>query len=467
MLIRFSFRNYRSIGPEKVNLEMVSSSKLRNHQDHVVQLPFGGKVLKNAVIYGGNASGKSNTLQALELMKAAVLLGAIPQQASAQYCRVGTGMSKEESVFDVQFHYGGLAFDYGFSCYLETGAVTSEWLYELGRKSERLFERDANDITMGDGFVSSLRDFDVTRLEVYRNDFVLAARSKPSALFLSALGVGKSYEEGSALSKMALACSWFADGLDILLNGGQSQRGEFYSDTSTLDAVAKVLASFDTGISALRKEEVSIDELDRYVPADQLMALRNVFSSVAAKGERGPVALTLRSDEAFVSIEGLPGGKQVATILKIGHRGSALEFNYSEESEGTKRLLGLMDLLFTGRKDTAFVVDELSRSFHPLLTKQFVELFNKRHADDGCQLIFTTHENDIMSYDYFRRDEIWFVERDEDGYSRLYPLDSFAQSGDARTDARIGKRYLEGRYGGVPVLSMPMALDSLDLVGGE
>ena len=68
-----------------------------------------------------------------------------------------------------------------------------------------------------------------------------------------------------------------------------------------------------------------------------------------------------------------------------------------------------------------FVIDELNRSFHPMLTQHLVELFNQVHANDDCQLVFTTHENDIMSYEYFRRDEIWFVERDEEGLSRLYP----------------------------------------------
>ena len=79
-----------------------------------------------------------------------------------------------------------------------------------------------------------------------------------------------------------------------------------------------------------------------------------------------------------------------------------------------------------------------------MLTQQLVSLFNEVHANDDCQLVFTTHENDIMSYDYFRRDEIWFVERGEDGASRLYPLDDFA-AGDARSDARLIKRVPGGQ----------------------
>lgn len=124
-----------------------------------------------------------------------------------------------------------------------------------------------------------------------------------------------------------------------------------------------------------------------------------------------------------------------------------------------------MDLLFTKSKDRVFVVDELNRNFHPMLTQHLVELFNEVHADDDCQLVFTTHENDIMSYRYFRRDEIWFVERGEEGLTRLYPLDQFA-SGDARSDARLGKRYLEGRYGGVPVIKLSRARAALGIEEG-
>lgn len=85
---------------------------------------------------------------------------------------------------------------------------------------------------------------------------------------------------------------------------------------------------------------------------------------------------------------------------------------------------------------------------------------NQVHANDDCQLVFTTHENDIMSYEYFRRDEIWFVERDEEDLSRLHPLDDFAADG-ARSDARLNKKYLEGRYGGVPVIDLSRARAAL------
>lgn len=91
------------------------------------------------------------------------------------------------------------------------------------------------------------------------------------------------------------------------------------------------------------------------------------------------------------------------------------------ESDGTKRLSDFMDILFTKRRDTVFVVDELDRSLYPMLMAQIVKLFADVHANDRCQLVFTTHENDTMTDELFRRDEIWLVDRSEDGTPVLYP----------------------------------------------
>ena len=127
-------------------------------------------------------------------------------------------------------------------------------------------------------------------------------------------------------------------------------------------------------------------------------------------------------------------------------------------------MFDFMDILFTKSKDKLFLIDELNRSFHPMLTQQLVSLFNRVHAQDDCQLVFTTHENAIMSFEYFRRDEIWFVERNGQGHSVLFPLDKFADNR-ARSDARVNKQYLEGRYGGIPVLSTGRALSALGVIG--
>ena len=99
--------------------------------------------------------------------------------------------------------------------------------------------------------------------------------------------------------------------------------------------------------------------------------------------------------------------------------------------------------------DIAYVVDELERSLHPKLTEHFLKLFSERHKDHKIQLLFTTHEAAIMDQELFRRDEIWFIERDGENNSKIYSLDRFKE----RYDKKLSKAYSEGRYGAIPVFN--------------
>lgn len=108
-----------------------------------------------------------------------------------------------------------------------------------------------------------------------------------------------------------------------------------------------------------------------------------------------------------------------------------------------------MDMLLTNENDIIYIVDELERSLHPKLTEHFLKLFSEKHMDCKIQLIFTTHEALIMDQELFRRDEIWFIEKDNENSSMIYPLDRFKE----RYDKKLSKAYLEGRYGAIPVFN--------------
>lgn len=463
MLIRFSFKNFRSVGAEPVTLDMVSTSKIRSFKGHICTSSQSARVLRNAVIYGGNASGKSTIFTALLFMRAAVLNGGIPQGAQVEYCRCGSGLKDQESIFDLQIQVNGHAYDYGFTCNLSQLKVVSEWLYELGEKPSLLFERVDSEFVDCSGLESRADAGDKTRLDVYREDFLHRVRGGiGSELFLSALANGRTYSADSSLVSLSEVFNWFSLNFAPIGAGQTPASSEFYGGNSNLDKVADVLSSFDTGINGLRKQEIGMDELDKYVPAEALLSIMRIVRDSVPADSQMESTTTFRSDDAFLSIESKGSSEPRATVLKLQHEGSLFDFDFREESDGTKRLFDFMDILFTNSKDKLFLIDELNRSFHPMLTRQLVKLFNQVHADDDCQLVFTTHENAIMSFDYFRRDEIWFVERDQQGYTALYPLDKFAADG-ARSDSRVNKQYLEGRYGGIPVLSTAKALDALGL----
>lgn len=463
MLIRFSFKNFKSVGEEPIVLEMVSSSKIRSLSNHICASSTDAKILRNAVIYGGNAAGKSGIITALSFLRSCVVSGFLPQGCINDFCRCESGFKDNESSFDIQFEVDGIVFDYGFDCVLSKLQITSEWLYKLDTTSRLIFSRNTEGITIGDDFLNLREDNDKMRLQVYTEDFLHTQKtSLGSHLFLHAMINGKSYEASSPLAIFPLAWSWFVENIEIIGAGFPTNSTEFYADDKNLEAVAQVLSSFDTGIANLEKKTISIDELDKYVPVEVLSMIKDALRANVPQNEAGKLLLTIRNDKVFLGIEREGANEPEATILAVKHNGSFYDFGFEDESDGTRRLFDFMDLLFTKHTDKVFVVDELDRSFHPMLTQQLIELFNRIHGHDDCQLIFTTHENDIMSHEYFRRDEIWFVDRDEKGYSKLFPLDDFANDG-ARSDARLGKKYMEGRYGGVPVLSFEGALDVFGL----
>lgn len=463
MLIKLSCKNFRSIGVEPIELDMVASTKIKMHKGHMRPLRDNTYALRNAAIYGGNAAGKSNIIRILSLMQSAITAGSIPQEAAQEYCRAGAGLADQESVFELQFEKDGQVFDYGFSCILSKLSVQSEWLYDLGDTPRLLFERSSDGSASFENVSSTDEsDREGMRLNIYASDFASQARQNPSLLLLSAIGRGKPFEPGSPLESFARACSWFTENLLIIVAGQPSPTSEFYRDNTTLDQVAEVLASFDTGVSALSKQPISLDELNKRLDPGLLMTIRSFMAQGAQNSPKNSYLITARTGKEFVGIESENGSEPQASLLEIQHSGSQSLFDFGDESDGTQRLFDFMDILFSKKTDAIFVVDEIDRSLHPMLTQQLIRLFNKSHTNDTCQLVFTTHESAIMSFKYLRKDEIWFVDRNEDGTSHLYSLDDFTQVGKVRTDSCIDKQYLEGRYGGVPCLSSVRAFAALN-----
>ncbi|HDL2265436.1 TPA: AAA family ATPase, partial [Enterococcus faecium] len=123
-------------------------------------------------------------------------------------------------------------------------------------------------------------------------------------------------------------------------------------------------------------------------------------------------------------------------------------FDIYEESDGTVRLLDLLEVLLT-KKDKVFVIDELDRCLHPILTYKYIELFLQVAKKRNIQLIVTTHESRLLDFGLLRRDEIWFVNRRESGESDIYSLEEY----NTRFDQKIDKAYLDGRYGGIPIFT--------------
>ncbi|MGN1190083.1 MAG: ATP/GTP-binding protein [Candidatus Ornithospirochaeta sp.] len=440
MITKFTVENFKSFdSPAELNL--ISSSKIRVKPDHRIAVTKNIKVLKNAVIYGANASGKSNLIDAVSFFVDVVYNG-LPIDPSRLYCRNKDGNENRDSVFEIQIEIEGKFYAYGFSAILKERIITGEWLYQLNLSGNGtcIFEKEMEKKPkLGKGIDLSVEE--KGRFDTYSSDF----ENNTTSLFLSEMNRGKKLSNGfDAFNTIYKAIT---DGIVIITPHSKFLNFQQYHNMDSLPDITNLIKTFDTGVSDIRIKEIDENELKRMLPAQVLKSINEKLVRFRKDFPSLPAKISGRADKAFFCVEmNLSGGINAKTI-KMTHGNSMCDFCFDEESDGTIRLFDLIDILLKKSDDTVFFVDELERSLHPKMTEHFLQLFNELHFKEKVQLVFTTHESMIMDQDIFRRDEIWFVERDKDNNSTLYPLDRFKE----RYDKKLSKAYLEGRYGAVPV----------------
>lgn len=439
MLIRMSVENFKSF-EKRTELTMIPSNKIRkltNHKVFVRSTPL----LKSAVIYGANASGKSNLIDVFHFIQISVR-HALPIECINMFCKNSKENISRESTFELILSVGKSFYVYGFSAILSKRQIIDEWLYELFQngKSKQIFLRKQETITSD----LMLSTDEQARFSVYAEDL----SEKPFVLFLSAMGKGR-LSDKSRLVVIRNVFNAIASHLHVMTPNMGITDFQYYYNDKNLARVSELISSFDTGISDVNIRKISIEELQKSLPKEiyvQLMAdIKQQLENLS--GSR--VRLSMRSRTDFFNIDLKKGEEPNITTIKLHHGPSFYDFGFSEESDGTRRLFDLMDMLLNSTDDSVYVVDELERSLHPKLTEHFLKLFSKIHANENVQLIFTTHEDTIMTQSLFRRDEIWFVERSANNNSVLYSLDRFKE----RYDKKLSKAYLEGRYGAIPIFS--------------
>ena len=421
---------------------MVSSSKMQGNKDHKIKIKQ-INLLKNAVVYGANASGKSNLFRVFDFMKATINDG-LPVNSVNDFCRNSMENKRRESVFELQFTVGDKFYAYGFSAVLSERRITEEWLYELlqdGSANNLFIREGANTPTLGEKV--KITKAEENRFSVYAEDFA----GQDGQLFLSEMNRGKKYEETSKLIFFRDVFNWLNNNVIILNpNMGISNTDAYYNQES-LERISQLIQTFDTGVSQISTRVISMDELSKMIPVEVLSGIFASLKKQMQATNMPKIQMSWRLADGFFNIKIEGNEEPEITTLVLKHGKSIFDFNFAEESDGTKRLFDLIDMLLTKREDTLFVVDELERSLHPKLTEHFLELFMQAHEGERMQLLFTTHEDTIMDQELFRRDEIWFVERDANNASAIYSLDRFKE----RYDKKLSKAYLEGRYGAIPV----------------
>lgn len=453
MIISFSASNFRSFHGEQT-LNLVASKRLGStHQDHLVAIPgVDEAVLRTAVLYGANGAGKSNLFRAIAFTKSTALRARKKNTGTKRESFRLCDAPQEPSAFDLQFVTGGKVYRFGFEA--DDERILKEWLAEVkGEKLTPLYER----VTQPDGEV-------VVELGAVSNASAklkaLATVGGPQNVsFLATVRANLEAEDCGV--ELGTVIKWFEHALQLVSpDSTVAALGPMLADNAEFAVFAgDFLKNASTGVEHLHvdKKEITEEQLRAILPdemvSEVLKDLEENQSSCIQMGEDSELLIERTKEHHFYQI----------TIQAAHQRGDgkAVSFKLSEESDGTKRLLHLMPALHALQKqDVVFVIDEIDRSMHPMLVWKFMEFFLKGCNQGGRQVIVTTHESNLLDLELLRRDEIWFVEKDQNGATSIYPLTDFK----VRQDLEIRKHYLQGRFGAVPFLGN---LDRLMEGGGK
>lgn len=443
MLVSFSVSNFRSFGQEET-LNMVASNKLVDHLNHRIPIPGTDRhVLRSTVIYGANAAGKSNLIKAMSFAQKMIRQTARP--VASEPFRFNRSTAATPSSFEFRFLLGEKVFAYGFDI---TGrSIDQEWLTVRHRDNDVvIFERERDgQAKLGDAPKQHFSSDPKMRetLEV-----LTSLPLRPDQLFLNRARSLPELAQGPTLSRVI---QWLTHDLTILSPEHRTRDllGHLASDSNFKEFAASFLDRIGTGINTLEIDESEAD-------ADDFDRVSTGFArGVRSRSIWGDVAVFPKGDDPT---------KVVIRKLQAAHlsNGETTILPFSEESDGTRQILHLLPVLAPrdgGNK--VVVIDELDRSLHPLLCWEFIRFFSETPSAMQRQLIVTTHEAHLLNQELLRRDEYWFVEKDEQQQSRLVPLSEFK----IRNDLQIERGYLQGRFGAIPIIGS-MA-DLQDLLAGH
>ncbi len=441
MIVSFSVSNFRSFSSEET-LSLVASNRLSgSHDEHAVPVPDSKeKVLRTVVLYGANGAGKSNLFKALRYLKSVAVEPRGKNSRTGRKPFLFAEAPGEPSTFDLQFIQADK--HYRFGCKVDDDRILEEWLFQVvGNRQRLIYERATSENGKVVVDASGLKD---------AGEKVLALATVGGPQNQSFLAtVNATLEPSDFGAALAHVLTWFT-GCLVLVGPDATFLGLGHlldSDTDFLSFAGAYLKSASTGVDRLEviKKEISKDEAGKLLP-DGLApkVLRNL-------GEDQNGALMLDDGKELV-VERKGDDHFYLVDVQAAHEhktGEAVRLELSEESDGTRRLLNLIPALHNPRSAYVYFIDEIDRSLHPMLVKEFLEFFLKSKGCAFCQIIVTTHESNLLDQDLLRRDEIWFAEKDRAGATRLYSLLDFK----VRNDRDIRKGYLQGRFGAVPFLA--------------
>ena len=426
MLVEFSVENYRSI-QEKQTLSMVAADNETMLDSNTFPVPNNDdlRLVTSAAIYGPNASGKSNLLKAIQVLKNLVINSAsrmqIGDKLPVEPFRLNSESAKKPSSFEVIFIHEKIRYEYGVS--LNRERVFEEWLIAYPNEvQQNWFSRE---------YLPDDPKFQPD--EGYKWSFGkgLKGEKKRIQRFVRSNSLFISHAAQNNHPQLTEVFDFFQDELKIILHIDTPFIVDDTNNEGYYNYMVKLLNEADIGIADLKieiiPETLNDDMIHRIQQEMQKLGINAISKDIPDFG---------RLD--------------IITVHKMNDSDKTVEFEIDEESDGTKRLFEIAGYwLYVLQNGEILIIDEIDRSLHPVLSKALIKMFNNPEINkNNAQLIFTTHDTTLLDDETFRPDQIWFTEKDN-SMTKLYSLFDFRP----REDESLQKGYLLGRYGAIPFIN--------------
>lgn len=417
MIIKFTVGNFLSFN-KKRTLSFIARRGVSELKDNFFLLD-NQSILRSIVLYGANSSGKSNLIKALFVMQDVVLNSVkLNETDELNYNPfLLSGAEDEPSFFEIVFNYNALSYRYGFEYKLNS--ITKEWLFEIKKsgKEDVLFVREDDQIAVSDKYEE-----------------------------------GKGKEESTNRNRLFLS-------LVAQLGGKKTnQILQFFTSFNIISGITHDLyrnfsmKMFHEKKDGHKESLVLFQKLNLGFQNIQIIESEDQPSKPDIS-DRSTLRRILSATSKKVSLNTIHN--------KYNDNGKIIDnISWSKdkyESDGTKKLIDLSGPIFdTLLKGKTLVIDELDSKLHPLITIEIIKLFNSPETNpNNAQLLFTTHDTNLLSNNIFRRDQVWFTEKDQVEQSDLYSLDDFIfpDGTKVRKDANLEKNYIAGRYGAIPYIT--------------
>jgi len=429
MLMGFKVKNFRSFD-ELQHFSMLAG-KVRNNENHIIETN-NKKILKFSGLFGANGSGKSNLIIAISIIKG-IFNGGIRTLINNQFYRGKNGDPNKDSYFEYEIEIDKKLYSYGFELNFSRNELVSEWLIDMTKPTEKIiFERDLKKKTIGS---------DIKEKNEYFNTCLKEMKNNNSDLFLLEMSrrLIMSKNNDIFFKDIINVFNFLANEMIIIRPASHKLLPLDYVDKK--DKIIKYLNKMDININNIKADDYDINSIRSRMSDVDFANFINDFEMISKKAKINSCTLRIENDLYLVKKD--ENNKFEVKSLKFMHNNSEYSFGAYEESDGTIRVLELLDILLTDNK--VYLIDELDSSLHPLLVEGLLKLFLE--SNNTNQLIITTHELKTLDFDLVRRDEIWFAEKSEEGSTRIFSLEEFKDV--ARFDRKIDKAYLEGRFGAI------------------